>query len=282
MDLQSSPSFSPIDSSGKHIGSGHYSARPTSSLLRALRSALYSMLTSAAPPAERYVYLELLAIAEDDIFPLSSSACLQRWSGSFRSLRDSSPLAYILSIRTPFASEGLLVCHWLSRWWVHFHFLPRSSSSSSGFGADQRPTRSARLVVVRMARRPLHGFVKITNNAGALMQSSPLESGNTLVILVVLVVFIIAKGNHQATLDAHVVQTQGLPNRLRRGPATMAEELPRRGCRSLRILLCRMICRQLQDILLKTRMVFSRIAYGQLMRCNPNIGFILWVLFEFI
>jgi len=174
-------SFSPIDSSRKHIGSGHFSAEPTSSLLRALRSALYSMLTSAvpAPPVERYVYLELLAIAEDDIFSLSSFACLQRWSGSFRSLRDSSPLAYILSIRTPFAYEGLLVCHWLSRWWVHFHFLPRSSSSSSGFGADQRPTRSARLVVVRMARRPLYGFVKITNNAGALMQSSPLETVGT-------------------------------------------------------------------------------------------------------
>lgn len=40
----------------------------TSSLERALRSALYSMLTSALPPpVERYVYLEVLATAEEDI-----------------------------------------------------------------------------------------------------------------------------------------------------------------------------------------------------------------------
>lgn len=47
--------------------------KPTSSLLRALRSALYSMLTSVvpAPPVERYVYLELLAIAEDIFFSAS-------------------------------------------------------------------------------------------------------------------------------------------------------------------------------------------------------------------
>lgn len=50
-------------------------AGPTSSLLRALRSALYSMLTSAvpAPPAERYVYLELLATAEDIFLALLGS-----------------------------------------------------------------------------------------------------------------------------------------------------------------------------------------------------------------
>lgn len=37
----------------------------TSSLERALKSALYSMLTSAFPPAERYEYLEVLATEED-------------------------------------------------------------------------------------------------------------------------------------------------------------------------------------------------------------------------
>lgn len=96
-------------------------------------------------------------------------------------------------------------------------FFPRSSLLLlllRGFGADQRPTRSARPVVVRMARRPLHGFVKMTSNASALPPKSPPgTTTSTLVIIVVLVVFIIAKGNHQTTLNAHVVQRQ-LPNRL--------------------------------------------------------------------
>lgn len=47
-----------------------YVIKHTSSLERALRSALYSMLTSAEPPpVDRYVYLDVLATAEEeDIF----------------------------------------------------------------------------------------------------------------------------------------------------------------------------------------------------------------------
>lgn len=48
----------------------------TSSLVKALRSALYSMLTSALPPPEeRYVYLEdLAAVAEEDAIAIQLDA----------------------------------------------------------------------------------------------------------------------------------------------------------------------------------------------------------------
>lgn len=74
--------------------------------------------------------------------------------------------------------KNLPICHELSQTvWVSivdeftstfFHNLPLFPPLR-GFGADQRPTRSARPVVVRMARRPFHGFVKMTSDASALM-----------------------------------------------------------------------------------------------------------------
>lgn len=109
-------------------------AKPTSSLLRALRSALYSMLTSAVPPpVERYVYLEVLATAELDIF----FACLQQWIWfllylvELKSSRVSSNSSTLSTCKgLPFATDWVKLPR-PQLLWVHFYFLPRSSSSSS-------------------------------------------------------------------------------------------------------------------------------------------------------
>ena len=66
-----------------------------------------------------------------------------------------------------------------------------------GFGADQRPTRSARPVVVRMARRRLHGFVKMT--VARMRARSLAPTRNTRRRLVIAIVPSIVEGNHQRT-----------------------------------------------------------------------------------
>lgn len=66
-----------------------------------------------------------------------------------------------------------------------------------GFGADQRPTRSARPVVVRMARRRLHGFVKMT--VARMRARSLTPTRNTRRRLVIAIVPSIVEGNHQRT-----------------------------------------------------------------------------------
>lgn len=55
-----------------------------------------------------------------------------------------------------------------ARWYLFVDVTANKSYVPLGFGADQRPTRSARVVVVRMARLLFHGPVIMTNNAGAL------------------------------------------------------------------------------------------------------------------
>lgn len=131
------------------------------------------MLTSVvpAPPPERYVYLEVLATAED-IFLASSSTCSQQCSGLLSYLAGFRSSPWILGP----PPDNLPVRHrlsqsrlGLSRWRVHLHSLSTIFFLLfGGFGADQRPTRSARPVVVRMARRPFHGSVKMTTDASAL------------------------------------------------------------------------------------------------------------------